>query len=50
MSLSNSIRAIVSFFFAFKYEIKDIETRPNAAGVLVDLFTLNLFLKKNDKK
>ncbi|CAD8055261.1 unnamed protein product [Paramecium sonneborni] len=49
MSLSNSIRAIISFFFQFKYDTKDLDQRPNAAGVLVDLFTLNLFFKKTDK-
>ncbi|CAD8140880.1 unnamed protein product [Paramecium pentaurelia] len=49
MSLSNSIRAIISYFFQFKYDTKDIDQRPNAAGVLVDLFTLNVFFKKTDK-
>ncbi|CAD8058712.1 unnamed protein product [Paramecium sonneborni] len=49
MSLSNSIRAIICYFFQFKYDSKEIDQRPNAAGVLVDLFTLNLFFKKTDK-
>ncbi|CAD8052257.1 unnamed protein product [Paramecium primaurelia] len=50
MSLSNSIRAIICYFFQFKYDSKEIDQRPNAAGVLVDLFTLNLFFKKTDKQ
>lgn len=50
MSLSNAIRAIMSYFFQFKYEIKDIESKPNVAGILVDILTLNLWKPKGDKK
>lgn len=40
----------MSYFFQFKYEIKDIESKPNVAGILVDILTLNLWKPKGDKK
>lgn len=49
MSFSNAIRAIMSYYFRFKYEIKDIETKPNIAGILVDILTFNVWKQKNDK-
>lgn len=40
----------MSYFFKFKYEIKDIETRPNVAGILVDILTFNIWKQKNEKQ